>query len=560
MNVNLAKRCVEELLSFGVREYVICPGARNAPLAKVLGKARGLRCHYFFEERSASFFALGRIKDTGEPVAVVMTSGTAVAECLPAVIEAYYSELPLIIVSADRPRRYRGRGAPQTIEQVGLFGLYCHHSYDIENIDELSTLQISGGTARYPKGGTAPATVVLEPGAPPVIGPLHLNICFDEPLLDRPLEPFKPVTRATKSAAHNLSHTNSLNPRAEEKILSFLETAKRPLVLLSSLPRDDRKAVTQWLTQRQLPIYAESMSHLRDDPIIANLVVQSGDKMLSHAVRNHGVDSVVRIGSVPTTRFWRDLEDVWRKLPVLSFSNQRWSGLAREIEAPLPIKALDHPAFTKAAFAWTTGQLQTLWDADQKLAQKLDQLMNKYTRSEMALVRALAKTIPSGSRVYLGNSLPIREWDLAGPFQFQGFEYQANRGANGIDGQISTFLGWSTPSVPNWAVVGDLTALYDLAAPWILRRLKPREIHIAIINNGGGKIFAPMFKSAEFENRHDLHFEDWARQFGLSYVRVEDAKFFDESAREWPQVLEIVPDGKSSERMNEAWNKAWLKI
>lgn len=536
MNVSLAKRAVEELLTLGVREYVVCPGARNAPLAKVLSKARGIQCHYFFEERSASFFALGRIKDCGEPIGVVTTSGTAVAECLPAVIEAYYSGLPLVIVSADRPRRYRGTGAPQVIEQVGIFGRYCAPTLDIETMDEWAVEGLK------------------------LLAPFHLNICFDEPLIDQNIEPFKPITRALKTGAVAKPAPVGVDKAVQERVSAFLKTSKRPLVVLSSLPRDWRKPLVNWLTQKQLPIYAESMSHLRDDPVLANQVIQSGDKMLTTMVRSHGVDGVIRIGSVPTTRFWRDLEDIWRKLPVLSISNLPWTGLARDHGPTLGVEVLSQGPLAKATFAWNTGELQNIWDLDQRQAQKLDSLLSKHPKSELALVRALSKIIPSGSRVYLGNSLPIREWDMVAGFQFQGFDFQANRGANGIDGQLSTFLGWTAKDMPNWALVGDLTALYDLAAPWASQRFKPREFHIAIINNGGGKIFAPMFKNADFENRHSLNFADWCKQFDLTYARIEDASAFSDSVTQWPQVIEIVPDGKSTERMNEAWNKAWIKI
>src|SRR5690242_10613859 len=121
MNVRLARRVVEELYARGVREFCVCAGARNAPLVKVLGAASELKKYRFFEERSAAFFALGRAKILGAPVAVVTTSGTAAAELLPAAIEAYYSGVSLVLVTADRPPEYRGSAAPQAIEQMGLY-------------------------------------------------------------------------------------------------------------------------------------------------------------------------------------------------------------------------------------------------------------------------------------------------------------------------------------------------------------------------------------------------------------------------------------------------------
>lgn len=146
-NIERARRLVEQIRGLGASDFCACAGSRNSPLLAVLGLTGVFS---FVDERSAAFFALGRIKQSGSPVAVVTTSGTAVAELLPAVVEAHYSALPLLLITADRPARYRGSGAPQAIEQIGIFGSYAATSPDGWN------------RAR----------------------PLHINIEFDEPLID----------------------------------------------------------------------------------------------------------------------------------------------------------------------------------------------------------------------------------------------------------------------------------------------------------------------------------------------------------------------------------------
>ena len=148
-NVERASRLIAEVREAGAREFCVCAGSRNAPLLAVLGELADVRLFSFVDERSAAFFAIGRVKLHGQPVGVVTTSGTAVAEMLPAAIEAYYSGVPLILISADRPARFRGTGAPQSIEQVGIFGVYAETSLE------------SWTRTR----------------------PLHLNVEFDEPLL-----------------------------------------------------------------------------------------------------------------------------------------------------------------------------------------------------------------------------------------------------------------------------------------------------------------------------------------------------------------------------------------
>lgn len=153
----LAQHVLQQLLLAGVKTIAVCPGARNAPLVQRLSLADPFHCFYWPEERSAAFFALGRAKGTRTPAAVITTSGTAAAELLPAAMEAYYSAIPLVLITADRPRRFRGRGCPQSAEQVGIFGIYTPFSVDL------------AGQERF------------DFSLWPQEAPAHLNICFEEP-------------------------------------------------------------------------------------------------------------------------------------------------------------------------------------------------------------------------------------------------------------------------------------------------------------------------------------------------------------------------------------------
>lgn len=157
-----AQKILLGLAKAGVAEIILCPGARNAPLVAALASSRGFKVHSFFEERAAGFFAIGRMQSTARPVAVCTTSGTAVAELLPAVIEADYQSLPLVVLSADRPVSYRGTGAPQTIIQPGLFSYYVGATWDLSERSE---------------------NLIFTLGQRPV----HINVCFDEPLIDEPI-------------------------------------------------------------------------------------------------------------------------------------------------------------------------------------------------------------------------------------------------------------------------------------------------------------------------------------------------------------------------------------
>ncbi|MGZ5443783.1 MAG: thiamine pyrophosphate-binding protein [Thermoanaerobaculia bacterium] len=490
-SVESAARLIDAVRAAGVREFCVCAGSRNAPLLAVLG-ASDARLFSFVDERSAAFFALGRIKLHGSPVAVVTTSGTAVAEMLPAAVEAYYSGLPLVLISADRPARFRGTGAPQAIEQVGLFGVYAETSLD------------SWTRTRA----------------------LHVNVELEE------MSPTcHPERRARDLGAGGAKHVPDAPPaQVPRSTLGMTDGA--PLVILGALAPHHRERVRDFVLALNAPIYAEPLSGLREDPSLP--LITAGERMIARG----DFDSVIRIGNVPTLRFWRDLETL--DLPVTHFSDLPFAGLTRgEVH---PIEALS-----------TTGRLDDratffdlFFDLDKAMRNRFEAILDDEPTSELAMLRALSRELPRGARVYLGNSLPIREWDLVATRAPRGYEYEANRGANGIDGQLSTFFGWCAPDRANVCVVGDLTAIYDLGAPWIAPQLDA-PFRIVIINNGGGRIFGrvaslraldPALRARIIENVHAVEFSHWAKMWNI-------------------EVTELRPDDAASQRAWARYDALW---
>jgi 2-succinyl-5-enolpyruvyl-6-hydroxy-3-cyclohexene-1-carboxylate synthase len=160
----------------------------------------------------------------------------------------------------------------------------------------------------------------------------------------------------------------------------------------------------------------------------------------------------------------------------------------------------------------------------------------------------LSRQIPAGARLFLGNSLPVREWDFAaGPGATR--DVSANRGTNGIDGLISTFIGAAKEQGPNWAVIGDLSLMYDMSGPWALRQRPLADFNLAVINNGGGQIFHRMFRNPLFLNGHDLHFGDWAKMWSLEYARLGKPA----PLKNGKQLIEILPDAGQTESFWRAW-------
>ncbi|MEY4484758.1 MAG: 2-succinyl-5-enolpyruvyl-6-hydroxy-3-cyclohexene-carboxylic-acid synthase, partial [Verrucomicrobiota bacterium] len=296
-NAAVIRALFRELDRLGVVEYCVAAGARNAPLLVALSQRQPARKFlHFFEERSAAFFALGRVMDTRRPVAVFTTSGTAVAELLPAVIEAYYQGLPLVVVSADRPSHYRGSGAPQAIEQVGLFGKYVVREAEIEWLTGHG-LQMSDGVATDG-------------------GPMHFNVCLEEGMEAPLLE--------DEDSGEAFRIDDSRHDFYEQDWQEFWDAEGEIVVLAGGIHPDDVPAARDFLLTLKAPVVMEATSNLIDDPALASLRIHGGEKVLASLQATR----VLRLGSVPSWRWWRDLEKR-EEVRVLSISRAPFRGLAR---------------------------------------------------------------------------------------------------------------------------------------------------------------------------------------------------------------------------------------
>ena len=536
MNIQLSEKLITQLVeTHGVKTFCLCPGGRSAPLISVISRIKGIEIFSFFEERSAGFFAMGRCRRDKRPCAVVTTSGTAVAELLPSVIESYYSHLPLVLVTADRPSSYRKTGAPQSIEQPGIFSHYVEQTWDLEN-------DINFDLSSWSR------TV-----------PCHINICFDEPLIDGEIRElsFSPSKITTKDTPPCL---------AEHKwqIKSFFSKVKRPLCILAELPENIRKNIEDTLCSFSWPVYAEALSGLRESRQLQSYILKSGETFLKWLVLNKRIDGVIRIGRRPCTRFWRDLEKSYPHLPVLSVSDQVYSGLSRSLPA------VSFSSFFKWSHMFVMQGnvkkqsdkknqemkiffhgLEEVFEKDTKQSQFLSMLCNKYPLSEPALIRQFSRKIPDHSLLFLGNSLPIREWNLMADYQSdKQLVYVSNRGVNGIDGLISTFLGTCSPHRKNWCLIGDLSCLYDLSAPWILRQFDSKmQLFLVIINNSGGQIFSSLFSDPMFLNSHNLRFKQWAKMWNLNYYHIT----------QWPEIFSFSSPAVIELQVNPLYAKQFEK-
>ncbi len=518
MNNLLAQTVVEACIRLGVEEFCVAPGSRNAPLVYALSSSNQVKVYYWSEERSAAFFALGKIKSNNKPVAIVTTSGTAAAELLPAAMSGHYLGLPLLMITADRPRRYRETGAPQTAEQMGLFGRYAHFEIDAAG-NEL--IDLSGWS---------------------LSGPAHLNVCFEEPsevecqkiLIQKDI----PVTRNKKRSS---DPEPDLGP-----FIDFIEAAKTPLVILGSLPLQCREVAIQFLLKLNAPVYAECCSHLREDARLDGIRILHADRIWRTSTDNgYSIDAVLRVGEIPTARLWRDLEEQASHIPVYSVSALPFPGLTR---SSLLCMSLDQFFRQASELHLEKAHPFHKWlKFDREFHDKLLGLFLEEPQAEPSLFHVLSSHLPKESTVYLGNSLPIREWDLAATRENRGYQVHASRGVNGIDGQVSTFLGLSQSKRDNWGILGDLTLLYDLAGPWILPQLPNHSVNLVVVNNGGGQIFSQMYSMPEFINPHALQFEHLAAFWNMNYEKwTQIPSSITNVGRS--RLIEILPNAAATER------------
>lgn len=515
-----------ELDALGVREYCVCAGARNAPLLEVLTRrTAGKVIHSFYEERSAAFFALGRVMATRVPVAVVTTSGTAVAELFPAVMEAHYQALPLVVVTADRPSRYRGSGAPQAVEQQRIFGQYVAREVEIE-----------AGTLIEDVGVGLCGT-----------GPVHFNVCLEEGLSPDELAGASHEVPPPKGSPVTEAHLHEWQ--------KFWKADGGLVVVVSGIHPGDVPQVRDFLVKLGAPVVAEATSNLAGEEPLRPLLVRGGEQ----ALKQMCVSRALRLGAVPSWRWWRDL-DGRDDMRVLNVTRAPFRGMARTREVavvPWEMLSIPGPESATASNAAVTGYP----------SEKLEGLLKQFPHSELAWMRQLSRVVGADSMVFLGNSLPIREWNLAADIPKRGTRFFANRGANGIDGLISTWLGVGAEERESWLIVGDLSALYDLGAPWILRHLRGAKRRLVVINNGGGKIFSRVSwlkdagaeTKALMENPHEIGFEPWARMWGMDYRLLTEAQHL-QAAKEDDDdaacaVWEVRPDAGDTEAFWAEWGR-----
>jgi len=538
----------------GVREACVSPGSRSTPLVLALEAEPRMAIRVHLDERSAGFFALGLARASRRPVALVCTSGTAAANYLPAVVEASLTRIPLVVLTADRPPEARDWGAPQTIDQLHLFG---------RHVRWFAEAPVPGGRPdleRLARALGARAAAVAA-GSPP--GPVHLNLPMREPLV--PSGRLSPEPEALRPVMREWRGT--LRPAPEAVAWLAERVARHPRGLIACGPMDEPDAagpIAALARAAGWPILADPASQLRCGPHVDHHTLGHGDLLLGDAgfAERHPPDLILRLGAPPTSKAfhgWLERAEPSHVVHVDPHGGFRdpahgASDLVRSDIVSLcdAVRRRLGPPRTPSAWldAFVAGEravaetVADVVDADPSLLAP-------------AAVRTLGDALPEARILYVSNSMAIRDVDAFLPATRSRCRILANRGANGIDGMVSSALGASASGTPTVLLTGDLALLHD-SSGLLAASIERLPLTIVVLNDDGGGIFShlPVARLGDpagftrlFRTPHGRDLGRLCQGVGLAHVRAESrehlaAALKDSFSRSTPSLVEVVVEAE----------------
>ncbi len=476
---------VEELYRCGMRHAVTSPGSRNAPLALTLAAQEGVEAVSVLDERSAGFVALGMAKASGRPVAVTCTSGTAAANLHPAVVEAWEARVPLIVLTADRPPELREIGAGQAIDQIKLYGSAAKWFV------EVGTHNPSRETAIHHRALACRAYFTAAGGRP---GPVHLNFPLREPLAPAPEE----LEAADWEGRENgrpwtelREHASAPHSDDVHDVASRLAAEPRGAIVCGPCHEDVADAASRLAAETGWPLLAEPTSGVRCGDHDRSHVIAHYDVLLrvEKFTREHAPGLVLRVGDMPTSKPLRSF--VAQSSQIVIDPHGAWHEPTRTAE--LLVQAAAAPTLDALASAVEMrsaarddGWLPGWSDADARVWAAVEAAPDGF---EGKILASLEPELPDEAIVWVSSSMPIRDVEAYFPRSAKRLRFLANRGANGIDGVVSSAMGAAIAGgLPTWLLIGELALQHD-AGGLLAARRAGTQLEIVCINNGGGGIF-----------------------------------------------------------------------
>lgn len=531
------KLIVEELVRLGVEYFCIAPGSRSGPLAVAVAENKRARSSIHFDERGLAYYALGFVASSGKPACLIATSGTAVANFYPAVIEASKKKLPLIVLTADRPPELRNTGANQTIDQVKIFGDYARFFFDLPCPSKDIPLEVVLTTIDQ--------TVYRSRADFP--GPAHINCMFREPLEPIPEKGFtpgslKPLSRWLKNSLPFTcyqSYEKKLLSDDIRRVVLELSAIKRGIIAVGKLRNEEEEnSVLALARLLQWPVFVDITSGLR---------LKSGDERVIHyfdqlllepkLVMRYKPDGILHLGGRLTSSRWYEFIKKITPVPYISVLNHPLRNdplhcVTTRVECSVSYFCRDIKRFLKQRERNNfTARLEK---ASQRVQHcLLTQVKEAKFLTSDVLARHVSMLPSQETGLFLANSMPIRIMDMFAGINKNLYRVGANRGASGIDGTIASAIGFANGlGKPCVALIGDLAFLHDLNSLALVKELK-QPLVIIVINDRGGGIFSflpiaayPSVFEKYFAAPHSYSFEMAAKMFQIDYAEVRTAREF----------------------------------
>jgi 2-succinyl-5-enolpyruvyl-6-hydroxy-3-cyclohexene-1-carboxylate synthase len=531
-NAGFAARFIGGLADGGVTEAFVSPGSRHTPLILAAAIEPRITDRNVRDERSAGFMALGYAKRTGIPAVVMCTSGSAAAQYLPAIVEADRSSTPLVVVTADRPVRLRGTAAPQTMDQVELYGRHVKRFFDAD--DASDGRQLAHEAVSQAIGGTP--------------GPVHVNVAFDEPLV-----PASVPVPSDPASMPDIGRPIDPDPGS---MPSF--TDRSVIIIAGGRQRSGfGRALERLARTLDAPIFADPQASVTGTGVIhrSDLLAQTqaGGYPVLDANRP---DVVVRLGALPTSK------PLWQWLAACGVEQILVDdGRYRDPLASASVHLdMDPTAFLEALNGLPTpgrsGSYAHRWRGlDAVATEAMTGAIDKLDfPNEPAITRVVGAAAPAGSTLYVASSRPIRDVD-AFTDRREDLIVLANRGVNGIDGTISSAIGAALGGSPTTLLLGDIALLHDATAIGEAAALDV-ALRIVVVNNDGGGIFSflpqgssPFIDNTVYERHwgtpHGLSLAGIARAFGVPAWRIDDRSSLVDAVASpirGPELIEVGTD------------------
>ncbi len=569
-NARWSAAFVEELARAGVADVCVCPGSRSTPLAIALAQHGGVRLWMHLDERSAAFFALGMAKYARRPAAMLCTSGSAAANFFPAIVEAHYARVPLLVLTADRPHELRDSGAPQTIDQLRLYGSH------VKWFVEMALPEATPQALRYARAiaGRAVAEAVATPA-----GPVHLNFPFREPFVPQHADDGPPSADAADVSPHLVVDSAIPAPPDEAVAAVVDEIRHRPRGLIVCGPHngpDYADAVGRLGAHLGFPILADPLSQVRCGPHQRRTVIDSYDALLrvEEFGRRYRPEVVLRFGALPTSKpLVRYLEGQDADCRQIFIDVAGWNDTAlmraRQVRADPGLlcarllEAMRDRQPPAGADQWCGDWIEVASITRTTIERHLGALTIPF---EGKVFAELATLTPPGAVLYASNSMPVRDLDTFFAGGAKPIRFMSNRGANGIDGVVSSALGaGAAAGAPLLLAIGDL-AFYHDSNGLLAARQHRLAATIVLLNNNGGGIFSflpqashPRHFERLFGTPHGLDFSRFAAAYDASFTRMaswEDFRCAVSSGLQSPgvNIVEVPTERSSNVRLHrEVW-------